>query len=47
MLRIHQDNSGQKWIMIKNANMEKSDPTLSASGLKPDIFREEMYLRTF
>ena len=41
MLRTHAENSDQKLsLMVKKSKC-------FVSGLKPDVFREEMYSRTF
>jgi len=40
MLRMHQANSSQKWrLMVKNAKMEKSDPTLPTFAQHVEDFR--------
>ena len=56
MLRMHAANSSRKWrLLIKNAKMEKRGRThrlpdkeiAKCVRLKPDVFREEMYSRSF
>ena len=47
ILRLHQVNSRRKWrIMVKNTH-EKEIVKMFVGGLKPEVFREEMYSRSF